>query len=345
MQRYLHEAGYTTALLGKYLNKWPLKDPPPYFDRFAMGKHYQDVRFNVDGRMKRITKYVPDYLARKAVKLLRQLEANDEKPWFMMLTPSTPHLPALPAPRHENVRLPRWNGNPATNEKDLSDKPPMLYRRGPRDQAKPKRGIYDRMSRSLLAGDDLVDRVYQTMSALNESANTLAFFVSDNGFSLGEHGLIGKRKPYPVASRVPLYMRWPNGSVAKGIVDDRLVANIDVLPTVLGASELSPTAGHVLDGRSLRSTQERSRMLLEDFSSTRDHSWASLITDDEQYTEYYGDGGTLAFQEYYDVLSDPWRLTNTLGDDDPLNDPNPLTIQGLSDQLEADRECAGANCP
>jgi hypothetical protein len=70
-------------------------------------------------------------------------------------------------------------------------------------------------------------------------------------------------------------------------------------------------------------------MLVEAFASSGAHFWASLITDDEQYTEYYQlDGETKVFTEYYDVLSDPWRLTNTLGDDDPRNDPDPLTVRG-----------------
>jgi hypothetical protein len=98
----------------------------------------------------------------------------------------------------------------------------------------------------------------------------------------------------------------------------------------------------------LLGTQQRNRLLLEHFSDSKRRvpTWASLITDREQYTEYYQiDGETKIFTEYYDAFDDPWRLTNTLGDDDPFNDPSPLTLQLLSNQLEADRECAGATCP
>lgn len=87
-------------------------------------------------------------------------------------------------------------------------------------------------------------------------------------------------------------------------------------------------------------------MLLEEFTAeSGDHLWASVFTDETQYTEYYETGETLVFQEYYDLLNDPWQLTNTLGDDDRRNDPDPLTLQMLSSQLAADRECAGAGCP
>jgi arylsulfatase A-like enzyme len=347
MQHYLNEAGYQTALVGKYLNNWPLVVPPPNFDRFAVGKHYRDVSFNVDGRIVRITKYVPDYLGNKAVNLLRRFDEDDDRPWFMMLTPSTPHIPATPAPRHKNVRLPRWMGNPATGEEDLSDKPPIFYNDGRPDEAeaKPQLKTYEKMARSLLAGDDLVLKVFNAMRELKEGSNTLAFFISDNGYALGEHALSRKRKPYPIASQVPLFMRWPDGLSRRGVADDRLVANIDILPSVLQAAGLSPASGHVLDGNSLQGTQRRSRILLEDFQGNGAHHWASVLSDEEQYTEYYEADGERIFQEYYDVLADPWRLTNTLGDDDPVNDPSPPTLQRLANQLAADRECAGSNCP
>ena len=221
----------------------------------------------------------------------------------------------------------------------------MLYRGPIPDRAKPRKTTYKRMARSLLAADDLVTLVDQTMQTLGERSNTLAFFVSDNGFALGEHGMSTKNKPYPIASRVPLFMRWRRGPVARGIVDDRLVANVDILPTVLGATGLTPASGHTMDGRSLLSGQRRSRMLLEAFADSGEHFWASLITDEEQYTEYYDNAETLAFQEYYEIVDDTWYLKNTLGDDRPSNDPSPQTLEGRESQLEADRVCAGASCP
>jgi len=345
MQRYLHDAGYTTALVGKYLNSWPLRRPPPHFDSFAVGKLYKDRVFHVDGNMKEIKGYAPDYLANRASRLLGKFEAHEERPWFMLLAPSNPHVPSTPAPRHKDVRIPRWKGNPATYEKDLSDKPPMLYRGSIPSKATPRRGLYEKMARSLLAADELVKQVDRTMRSLGERSNTLAFFVSDSGYHLGEYGLLKKNKPYPVVSRVPLYMRWPSGAVGRGVVDDRLVANIDILPTVLEAVGLSPVMGHSIDGRSLQGAQARSRMLVESFAPSGEHFWASLITDDEQYTEYYDGDETVEFREYYDLDRDPWYLTNTLGDDKQSNDPGSLTVQLLEDQVEADRECAGANCP
>ena len=351
LQRYLNEGGYRTALVGKFLNGYKLTNPPPYFTRFVVGHGYRNRPVNIDGKVKMISQYLPYYLRNRAVRLLRTFDAgNDSRPWLMVLTPSSPHSPTVPAPEHRSIRLPRWRGNRATFEKDLSDKPPTLY---PNNtpigvKAKPLVKSYEKAARTLMGADNIVDHVFDAMLELGESSNTLAFFMSDNGFLMGEHGLLHKRYPYPMSQEIPLHMRWPAGGVPKGAKDDRIVANIDILPTVLEAAGLEGSLEHELDGMSLLGPQNRNRLLLEHFADTRRQvpTWASLITDREQYTEYYQlDGETKIFTEYYDVLSDPWRLTNTLGDDDPLNDPSPLTIQGLENQLEADRVCAGASCP
>jgi arylsulfatase A-like enzyme len=351
LQRYLSEGGYRTALVGKYLNSWPREIAPPYFDRFVVGNGYRNIRVNVEGRVKRISQYVPYYLRKRAVRMLEDFEGdNDKRPWLMVLTPASPHGPSIPAPEHESVRLPEWKGNPATFEEDLSDKPPMIYPNSTPVgvEARPLKWKYEEAARALLGADDVVSGVFDALTELGENSNTLAFFMSDNGFLMGEHGLRMKRFPYPMSQETPLHMRWPDGGLPKGGTDDRIVANIDVLPTVLEAAGLKDSLEHEVDGMSLLGFQQRNRLLLEVFADSKKQvpTWASLITDREQYTEYYElDGETKIFTEYYDVLSDPWYLTNTLGDDDPINDPSPFTLHVLQNQLEAARECAGASCP
>jgi len=351
IQRYLHEGGYRTALLGKFLNGWRSEDPPPYFERFVLGSgYYRDRPVNVDGRMRNISQYLPYFLGKRAKRVLEDFERDDADPWLMIITPSSPHSPATPAPGDEAVRIAKWLGNPAAFEEDLSDKPPMLYPNNTPDgvEAIPGTRAYNKAARALMGADRLVQRVFKTVNALGEGSNTLAFFMSDNGLLMGEHGLRLKRYPYPMSQEIPLFMRWPAGGVPKGETDDRIVANIDVLPTVLEAAGLDDVLVHDVDGLSLHGSEQRNRLLLEHFSESHRQvpSWASLITDEEQYTEYYDlDEETVTFTEYYDTVADPWRLTNVLGDDDPLNDPGPATLLTLRTQLAADRACAGSNCP
>src|SRR5918997_6132814 len=68
IQRYLQRAGYHTALIGRYLNRWPLEEDPPYFDEWAYFSsslgHYYGGRWNVNGRVGTVPGYSTDYIAR-----------------------------------------------------------------------------------------------------------------------------------------------------------------------------------------------------------------------------------------------------------------------------------------
>ena len=193
--------------------------------------------------------------------------------------------------------------------------------------------------------DALVGDVHRTLVDLGESENTLVFFLSDNGYMWADHGLYDKGAPYTPSVRVPFLLSYPL-EPALNRVDMRLVANIDIAPTILDAAQVAPESEHPMDGTSLFSlTWNRDRTL----SEYRNHdnpwtppTWASTRTLDFQYTEYYDDGKRI-FREYYDLRRDPWQLRNTLGDRKKSNDPPGL--KRLSHQLARDRRCSGTACP
>jgi arylsulfatase A-like enzyme len=336
MQRYLHSAGYKTAIVGKYFNAWPLENPPPHFDRWAttVGGYYGS-KFNIDGRIRKIEAYSTTFMRAKAVRILEQLESRDPKPWFLYIAVSAPHTPRTPEPRFEDAEVPPWEPGTGVLESDVSDKPPFLSSRERRRGA----AIRRQQLRTLMSVDRLVKRVFRVTSELGEKRRTLAFFLSDNGFLLGEHGYAGKRLPYTESVSIPIAMRWP-GRVASGVSDDRLVANIDVAATALDAAGVTPQTR--LDGRSLLDGSGRERILLEYRGKRRPiRSWASIRTHDYQYTQWFGRPGVI-FREFYDLETDPAQLDNLLADGDPSNDPD---VGSLSLLMRADRQCLGETCP
>ncbi|MBW3562726.1 MAG: sulfatase-like hydrolase/transferase, partial [Actinobacteria bacterium] len=50
--------------------------------------------------------------------------------------------------------------------------------------------------RTLLSVDDLVERIFRTLERQGELDDTIAFFLSDNGYLWGEHGIDKKFVPY-----------------------------------------------------------------------------------------------------------------------------------------------------
>ena len=345
-QYYLQQAGYRTGIFGKYLNGWDLANPPPYFDEYAIMKRgYYSTLFGLQRNgthiQREVSGYTTSFISHKAADFIKNSEADDDRPWLMYVTPFAPHHPAMPLPRHWFDPVPDFEPNPAMLEEDLSDKPPQLegYTE-PFDEA---RLTYkrERQLRTLMAVDELFENVTDALEDAEET-NTLVIFMSDNGFMWGEHGFIRKGLPYLPSLRIPLMMRW-DGQVLSGI-DERLAANMDIAPTVLDAANVTPD--HDVDGKSLLEEWDREEILTEVFGyeSRPDVYWASILSLDFQYVEYYEGTETVPlFREYYDLNNDPWQLENLFGDGDLLNDPD---FASLSSRLAGYRKCPLLNpCP
>lgn len=348
VQRYLDDAGYRTALFGKFLNGWDISQVPSHFDRWAFFVKgspfgYSGATWNVSGRVRTVDEYSTSYVRRKAAGFLRAAEANDGRPWFAHLSMWAPHLPVRVQRKYRDAAVRPWKGSPAVPEADRSDKPPYVQAR----YASPRRGanIRTMQLRALMSVDDAVHRLMRLLGRLGERRNTLVIFLSDNGFLWGEHGITGKVVPYTPSIHVPLLVRWPR-HLEPGTIDRRVVLNADVAPTILDAAGIEPH--HTVDGRSLLDPSwERDRLFVEEWKIPNHPApaWESIRTTDMQYVEYRDRGGSIVFREYYDLRGDPWQLRNLLGDGDPGNDPSAEELAALEAQLAADRVCTGTTGP
>jgi arylsulfatase A-like enzyme len=354
IQRYLSDAGYRTAISGKFLNDWDLATDPSFFDRWTIfNRGYPSGSYNVDGRLVGIDTYSTTFIAERALEYLDWFETGDDEPWFLFVAPFAPHEPWVPEPAYAGTPVPPWRLDPAVGE-NVSDKPPIVadsaFDRPGASTLEDVRVMRADQLRTLRSVDDLVDALFRRLGLLGEE-DTLAFFMSDNGFLWGEHGLAGvgedtgKRFPYLPSVRVPLIVRWP-GHVAGGATDQRLAANVDVAATIMEAAGVDPDPAHPLDGRSLFAPATRSELLLEYFDDPMFPSvpsWASVLTESFQYVEWYAaDRSTVTFREYYDLTTDPSQLENLLADDEPSNDPD---VPEMGARLATLRVCSGTTAP
>jgi len=264
---WLHDAGYRTALLGKYMNGYPGRTAaatyvPPGWDEWGGYRmdprgevlRYFDYELNENGSVvaygSRPEDYLTDVLAAKSAAFIAR-SAEARQPFFLYLAPAAPHGPATPAPRYEDAfpdpAVPRL---PSLGEADVSDKPAWVRDQveiGP-DEVALIDAFHGRRLRSLLAVDDLVGTVTDALRAAGTLEETYVVVTSDNGYHLGEHRIgFGKRTPYEEAIRVPLLVRGPG--VPAGRTVEELALNLDLAPTF---AELAGVAvpGFV-DGRSL----------------------------------------------------------------------------------------------
>jgi arylsulfatase A-like enzyme len=295
-------------------------------------------------------------LATKAVDFI-QRAATTQQPFFIYLAPFAPHmqsqeeetgafLPPIPAPRHQglfqNEQSPR---SPSFNEADISDKPPWirklpLFSAGQIDQID---ALYRARLESMLAVDDMIETLLQTLASTGELNNTYVLFTSDNGFHLGQHRLIwGKMKPYEEDIHVPLVIRGPG--VPAGQTREHLALNIDLAPTLAQLAGVSTPK--FVDGRSLAPllgdappalADWRQRFLVERRPASVVRSGAQTVywalrTRRYLYVEY------AQKRELYDLRVDPYQLDNIYTSADAQ------LVKQLAGQLALLRTCAKAAC-
>lgn len=367
---WLKEAGYTTALMGKYLNGYALKGKetyvPPGWDEWDSpidNKAYTefDYRMNENGRIvtygKSTEDYLTDVLARKAIAFIQQA-AGKESPFFLYLATYAPHQPAIPAPRHQNLysdtKAPR---TPSFDEKDVSAKPAFVRARPflSDKQLAFIDDLYRKRLQSLRAVDEMVREVVQTLKETNQLHNTYIVFTSDNGFHLGQHRLpYGKQTAYEEDIHVPLAIRGP-GIAAKHVVSE-LGLETDFGPTF--AQWAGAAAPDFVDGRSLApllsqnglpSHEWRQGVLIEHYPGTEPFMskferllisqkpslppYSAVRTQRYLYVEY-----TTGERELYDLHSDPTELANIYqGADQSL-------IRRLSAWLSRMKSCHASDC-
>jgi len=342
-QGYLHAAGYSTAMAGKFMNTVPLSKSPQNWDHwlFTTGG-YNDVSYNIDGTIRKVAGYYSTVLGDQVVQDLNTFEQNDAKPWLIYVAPQAPHDPFTPEAKYATAAVPSWTPPPSFNEADVSDKPSNVKSRALLNVTTAQQRRTDQL-RTLMSVDDMVGQITDEITRLGEDQNTLAIFTSDNGYLWGEHRILDKRFPYTASASTTLIMRWP-GHLPAGTTDSRLVSGVDLLPTLLDAAGVTPTLTYALDGTSILSGTRRSQLLVE-YGRSLDSPvppWSSVVTPTAQYTRWYDPTtGAVTDREYYDLTHDPDQLLNLLGDASPANDPDEAL---WSARLNALRTCVGQQC-
>jgi N-acetylglucosamine-6-sulfatase len=258
---WLRNGGYRTAFVGKYMNGYAGTYVPPGWDEWnAISGNYLSHDLNENGR---IVTYDPeryhldDVLAEKAAGYIGRTSGGDrsffadDRPFFMWLGTKAPHQPATPAPRHRDdfADIPLPEG-PSFDERDVSDKPQWIRDNPPLDGERTAymEELHRKRLQSLQAVDEMVVRLVRSLREAGELDNTFIFFMSDNGFHLGEHRLgAGKWTAYEEDVRVPLIVRGPG--VPAGETREHLALNNDIAPTL--ADIAGTQAPPFVDGRSL----------------------------------------------------------------------------------------------
>ncbi len=243
----LHQHGYATALVGKYLNGYPFPGRPlvpPGWDRWIAKTNtadetvYGGYSLIVDGAPRAVGAgpwtYSTDLLAAEAARAIGSMPPD--RPFFLYFAPPAPHRPWIPGPGDAGALSGLTFDDPAAvGERDVSDKPAWvraLPELGP-DDLERFRESRRREYETLLALDEALRTIDEALAARGALDDTVVLFLTDNGYALGEHRWETKSCPYDVCTRVPLAIRVPG---ADARIDERYEGAVGVSLSDPGAA-------------------------------------------------------------------------------------------------------------
>jgi arylsulfatase A-like enzyme len=230
LPQMLKSAGYVCGAIGKWHLGWALNFRPThrgfdeYFGFLGVDSRYYNAQIMLgDNTFVTESAYLTEAFTREAVSFINR---HATEPFFLYLAYNAVHGP--------------W------------DTPPETYMNRVANITDPQRRVYAAM---VVALDDGVGQVLQTLQAQNLLDKTLIFFLSDNG-APGT----GFTRNYPLRGykgdeleggiRVPFAIQW-TGRLPANIIYNEPVSSLDIVPTSAAAAGIPLPTDRVYDGLNL----------------------------------------------------------------------------------------------
>jgi N-acetylglucosamine-6-sulfatase len=310
---YLSQAGYATAFIGKWHmpGKLPELRGVDHFVTFTqLGGQgsYEWCPLLVDGREEPSrTRYIATELTDRALAWLGQ---QQNRPFALYLS-------------HKSVHS---DFRPDEPERGRYERAPLVVPEGAHPWIHLTKGQYThltstpldasirRYAETVTSMDREIGRVLDYLAEHGLERNTLVIYSSDNGYLWGEHGLADKRWAYEESIRIPFLLRYPASGHVAGSTVARLVANIDLAPTLLDLAGLAVPAH--MQGRSLLPlladprAEHRDALLYAYYFEPPypTPTLRAVVTPQHKYVEYDG-----LPPELFDLDADPQEQSNLAG--------------------------------
>ena len=245
----LQQAGYRTALIGKWHCSATSLEPARGFDRwlsYDQGPegwpnqylHQGTVHLSDQGSPISVDGFQLEHLGRAAREFIDS--GDPEQPYFLLFSPTDAHSPFEGHPEEWVERYRNANLNevpvgetsvfPAANAASVA----------PEDFGQVLAQYYAAVSHQ----DKELAKILDLLETRGELDNTLVIYTSDHGLMVGHHGLLGKSNAtlpqnlYEESIRVPMILSWPGGFPEAGIILDLPFDHLDLFQTILDAAGL-----------------------------------------------------------------------------------------------------------
>ncbi|WP_336644436.1 sulfatase family protein [Microbacterium sp. USHLN186] len=315
----LADAGYRLGLSGKWhlgASDVPRRGFVHWYALDGGGSPYHDAIMHRDGTTtEHVTGYLTDVIADDAIAFL-DAEQQQDAPFFLAVNFTAPHKPF--AGQHPD-RFTEMYRDCAFDSCPQEEPHPWLQTLdgapigGEADTREALIGYFA----AVTAMDAAIGRVLDRLDAHGIADDTVVVFLSDNGFSCGQHGFWGKgngtfpMNMYDESVMVPFIVAAPS-ILPEGEVRDELLSAYDLPATLL---ELLGLPGEQFEGGPGRSfaatlrgeapTVERPIVVHSEYGPAR-----MIRTRDRKYVHRHPHGP----HELYDLVADPGERVNLVDD-------------------------------
>jgi uncharacterized sulfatase len=334
--RLLADAGYATALIGKWhLGKQDEHHPTRYgYDEFTGfrvgGRISKNPTVEVDGKEKLIEGYTPDILTDFAIDFIT---SHRQEPFLLSLHFWAPHANTENrTPDGDRTWLPLSDADWGRFKNSDPTLPHADYPKLDIPRAK-------RMMREYLASVASVDRnlgrLLSLLDKLKINRNTIVIFTSDNGYNMAHNGIWHKgngrwiltdnrgHRPnlYDNSLKVPAIVRWP-GRIRPGTTVRQTVTNLDWFPTILAMTGVKLPQDITIRGRNALPLLEGKTIRWDNnlFAQYSMWDWHQTGADLRCYRtarwKLVRDFKHKDKDELYDLASDPTETNNLIGSAD-----------------------------
>ncbi|MCH9693637.1 MAG: sulfatase-like hydrolase/transferase [Gammaproteobacteria bacterium] len=329
----LSQAGYRTALVGKY-HLGTHDKPQLGFDHWVTmetghTKSFVDTDVIDNGKRIQVSGHITDFWTDTAIDFLASHDQS--RPFFLFLSYNGPYI--LPPVVTNSPHSP-FAENYRENPPSFPQLPVHEYLRNWAIDSKPSSHMQAESTHAWAAINALnnpraiinaaaetshvdagVGRVLDSLQQLGLDENTLVIYTSDQGSAYGQHGLWGNTSwayPFPAFDShlaIPLILRQP-GAIAPGQRTTALASQIDLFPTIVEFAGLTEIEIDGATGRSLlpemsgHGVRPEARVFFE-FITMR-----GVRTAEWKFVKRFPDGPN----ELYRVSDDPEELVNLIDD-------------------------------
>lgn len=241
LAQLLHDAGYTTALTGKW-HCGQSHLPAQGFDywlsyQYNQRPHRGQISFSDNGHNVTINGFQTPFITQKAISFLQQ--RDHQRPFFLVIGYVDTHAPFRDHPSRLVDRYLSEDLRPLPAESFDSSHGWARFRAP--DSPEQRRLDLAQYYAAVTYIDEQVGRLLDELEAQSILESTFVLYVSDHGHMNGQHGLYTKGNAtvpqnfYEESIRIPLLMSWPE-SLPQGMHLDNMVDHLDLFLTLLEAA-------------------------------------------------------------------------------------------------------------